>query len=340
MAIDVEPSSLLKTPTRSGVLNTWRRASQEATLMIGLFLLYELGRLAAADDPARALHNGRVMNHLERWLHLPSEVATQSHALAIHGLIRSADNYYSLVHFPLTAAALIWLFLRRPTYYRWARRSIVISTGVALAIHLLIPTAPPRMFVSLGFTDTARVHGESVYGTHSIGNAYAALPSLHVGWALLLAIVLISASATTWRWLWGLYPITTFAVVVITANHWWLDGVAGSVLVVLVLILVRDRAAQTRRTDPRRSLQAESRVRPLPSVTPRHATSMVGGSRGDRVLGESTLDDALVVKNTLGLSPVTLLDIGWGLAPDRVPTHLRAEHGLPQRWASGGSSRT
>lgn len=119
------------------------------------------------------------------------------------------------------------------TYLR-TRRALVASTGVALAVYLLLPVAPPRMLP--GFVDTAAVHGQSVYGdagASALANQYAALPSLHVGWAVLVALACITAGRSRWRWLWLAHPVVTVGVVVVTANHFWLDAAAGAALVAL-----------------------------------------------------------------------------------------------------------
>ncbi|MGH3482039.1 MAG: phosphatase PAP2 family protein, partial [Nocardioidaceae bacterium] len=152
---------------------------------------------------------------------------------------------YATVHFPLTLAFLVWMFVRRPDYYLWIRRSLVILTSAALVGHLAFPLAPPRMLPQLGFVDTGVLFNMSVYGAdgaNSIANQYAAMPSLHVAWAALVAVGLIMSTRTRWRWFWMLHPILTLAVVVVTANHYWLDGIIGLLLLVIALtVTVRAR---------------------------------------------------------------------------------------------------
>jgi hypothetical protein len=96
--------------------------------------------------------------------------------------------------------------------------------------------------------DTGILSGDSPYAQSSpvsgISNQYAALPSLHVGWALLIAVVLIASGTSRLRWWWALHPIITLAVVVVTANHYWIDAVVGSVLVLGALVLVKRRQGQ------------------------------------------------------------------------------------------------
>jgi hypothetical protein len=100
-------------------------------------------------------------------------------------------------------------------------------------VHLAFPLAPPRMLTDVGFIDTAAAYGPSVYGppaSDSLANQYAAMPSLHVGWAVLVAAGLIAATRSRWRWLWLLHPIVTALVVAGTGNHYWIDGFAACLL--------------------------------------------------------------------------------------------------------------
>ncbi|MBT2415519.1 inositol phosphorylceramide synthase [Streptomyces sp. ISL-12] len=237
---------------------------RELLLVAGLFLVYKLGRQLATGHTGEAFRNAHHVWHLERWLHLPGEGGVQS--LLLHGdaLVRVANTYYATVHFPATAAFLLWLYLRRPRHYVWARRVLAALTGAALVLHLTFPLAPPRMLGAAGLVDTARVYGPSVYGpprTDTLSNQFAAMPSLHFGWALMVAIGLIVATRSRWRWLWLLHPLLTLLVIVGTANHYWLDVMVASALLGLALAVIRlphRRPAGTTGGRPR------LRVRPQP----------------------------------------------------------------------------
>jgi hypothetical protein len=138
-------------------------------------------------------------------------------------------------------AFLGWMFLRKPAHYLWIRRAIVVQTMLALLGHLFFPLAPPRMLPSHGMVDTAAVYGPAVYGRpdgHSMANQYAAMPSLHVGWALAIAVGLIAAHHSPWRRLWLLHPLLTTLVVVSTGNHYWLDCLVGSALLAVPLAVI------------------------------------------------------------------------------------------------------
>ncbi|MFI8961889.1 phosphatase PAP2 family protein [Streptomyces sp. NPDC053493] len=215
---------------------------RELLLVTALFLVYKFGRLFANGHETRAFHNaGRVWD-AERAVHLPGEGAVQQLLLHGEGLIRAANTYYAAVHFPATVLFLGWLYWRRPAHYVWSRRVLALVTAAALALHLLMPLAPPRMLGASGLIDTARVYGPSVYGAtpeaDSMANQFAAMPSLHFGWALMVAIGLMAASRSRLRALWLLHPLLTLLVIVGTANHYWFDALAAAVLLGLALLVV------------------------------------------------------------------------------------------------------
>ncbi|MFD6075269.1 phosphatase PAP2 family protein [Streptomyces hydrogenans] len=215
---------------------------RELLLVTGLFLVYKFGRLLANGHETAAFRNADLVWDAERALHLPGEGAVQQ--LLLHGepLIRAANTYYAAVHFPATIAFLAWLYWRRPAHYVWSRRVLALLTGAALALHILVPLAPPRMLAATGLVDTARVYGPSVYGAvpeaDSMANQFAAMPSLHFGWALMVAIGLIAATRSPLRWWWLLHPALTLLVIVGTANHYWTDALAAAVLLGFALLVV------------------------------------------------------------------------------------------------------
>ncbi len=116
----------------------------------------------------------------------------------------------------------------------------MLFTAGALLIQL-VPVAPPRMLPADGMVDTAVQYGQSVYGSVAGFNAdqLSAMPSVHIGWALLVALVAIEVSRSRWRWLALAYPVVTMLAVVVTANHYWLDGIAAALLLALALIVQR-----------------------------------------------------------------------------------------------------
>jgi hypothetical protein len=151
---------------------------------------------------------------------------------------RAANVYYAAVHFPLTIGVLVWCWRYRRHAYRQLRMILILVTSTGLLLHLALPVAPPRLLPDLGFADIATDIGPSVYGppaTDNFSDQYAAMPSLHVGWAVVLAIVLILHTRSRWRWLWISHPVLTTLVVIATGNHFWADGAAALLLVCLTL---------------------------------------------------------------------------------------------------------
>ncbi|WP_228447435.1 phosphatase PAP2 family protein [Streptomyces paludis] len=216
---------------------------RELLLVVGLFLVYKLGRQAATGHTAEAFRNADRVWDWERALRLPGEGGVQALLLHDSTLVHLANTYYATVHFPATVLFLGWLYWRRPAHYLWSRRVLAALTGAALALHLLMPLAPPRLLARTGLVDTGRVYGPTVYGASpahdTLANQFAAMPSLHVGWALMVAVGLIAATRTRWRWLWLLHPLVTLFVVVGTANHYWLDAVVAVAMLGVALAFLR-----------------------------------------------------------------------------------------------------
>ena len=226
-------------PGGAGALTRRPPLVREIALVAGLFLVYRLGRLAITGHDQLAMTNAWWIWDFERTLRLPDEETFQQWVLQWPDLLKAANWYYVGVHFPLTTAFLVWGWLKRPpAEYRYARRLLSLLTGLALVVHVVMPLAPPRMLSSLGFLDTMAFFGPSAYGdstTATVANQFAAMPSLHVGWALLIAVVVVRTARSPWRWVAVLHPVITVMVVVATANHYWVDAVAAALLLLLAL---------------------------------------------------------------------------------------------------------
>lgn len=206
--------------------------ARNAALLAALWVAYALVRSITAGDLAAATENARAIIDLQHALGLPNERALQSAVLDQTWLLKAANLYYLGVHFPLTAAFLAWVWRSHRTKFARVRNALIATTGAGLAIHVIYPLKPPRMMA--GFVDTAVVLGPNPYelGISGGANQLAAMPSMHVGWALLIALGIIWMSTSRLRWLALAHPLVTLAVVVLTANHYWADAVAAVVIVV------------------------------------------------------------------------------------------------------------
>ena len=229
----------------------WPLAREITIIAVGL-VLYRLVRLVAMDEIDTALLNSQRIVDWERALGIFNEVGLQSLVLGNDALIWVLNRYYFLGHFLGMAILLTWLYIAQYDCYGRVRRVLFTSTVAALVIHVSFPLAPPRWFPQHGFADTLQLYGPKIYDSETIvntANQIAAMPSLHVGWALIAGWAITTSTRSRWRWLGYGHPIAMTLAVVITANHWWLD-VIGAVALVYVAILA-DRPMQ-RRLDRRK----------------------------------------------------------------------------------------
>jgi hypothetical protein len=211
--------------------------TRETALVLALYALWQFAGSFALLGPAGALGRARWLWHAERVMHLPSEAGVQQPFLAHPLIVQALNLYYAALHFPVLIGCMIWLFVRRHDQYGQARTTLVAFTGACLLVQL-IPVAPPRMLPAAGLVDTAIRYGQSVYGTQAgfDPDQLSAMPSVHVGWAILVAILVIGAASSRWRWLALAYPALTILAVVVTANHFWLDGIVAAFLLAAVML--------------------------------------------------------------------------------------------------------
>jgi hypothetical protein len=245
---------------------------RELVLVVALLLAYKYGRFFARGHVETALHNARDVVGVERSLGVFTEARLQDLVVSSTTVIRFLNVYYLAAHVVVTAAAFVWLYVRHPDGYRRFRNVMVAITLVGMSVHLLFPLAPPRMLPKLGFIDTARVFGPASYGAGSpykgFANQFAAMPSLHFGWALVIAWAAIIASSSRWRWTVLAHPLFTLAAIVLTANHYWLDAVVATVLFGLALVV--DRLIEHRRTKRGATTAVASASEPEPGCGRRH----------------------------------------------------------------------
>jgi membrane-associated phospholipid phosphatase len=169
------------------------------------------------------------------------------------------DAYYLIGFGPTIVAMLVWLGLRHRGAYKTLRTWLLVSLGIASVLYLLVPTAPPRLVPGLDIGDTV---GLAAHDTGSfLGvrfNPYAAMPSMHVGWTLLLAIVGIRICRHRLvRIAFALYPVGMMICVVATGNHYFLDSIVGAGVALLAVLIcssrIRGRLPRPRRPLPRPS---------------------------------------------------------------------------------------
>ena len=199
--------------------------------MAAAALVYYLVRGAVSDRADEAFQRARSILELERRLALDWEIAFQDAILGSDLLIDLANGAYFWGHMPLLIVAAVWLWRSHRPVWRRFRTALLISATLGIASYWLFPTAPPRLMPELGYVDTLAVRAAPAYQAQEVGlfvNPYAALPSLHVGWALLAGLALWRASRhSLMRALAIAILLSQSWAVVATANHWTLDAFAG-----------------------------------------------------------------------------------------------------------------
>ncbi|HVU60878.1 MAG TPA: phosphatase PAP2 family protein [Mycobacteriales bacterium] len=208
-------------------------AAQEITIICGLYALWQVANGLSRGHTTGGLARGRDVWNAERWLHLPSEVSVQKLILHHHELVRLANYFYESAHFTIMVVFLGWLWLRHRDRYPFVRNTVVAFTTMSLLIQM-VQVAPPRLIGVSGLVDVGQKVGPTPYNafTAHIADQYAAMPSIHVGWAVLISIAVVTCSPSRWRWLAVLHSVVTTFVVVATANHYWLDGIVAIALLV------------------------------------------------------------------------------------------------------------
>jgi PAP2 superfamily len=201
----------------------------EAAGVLALYALYEATRGLIAGDRASAVRHAHDVASLERSLHLFVEGGVQDAARTLPGLIGTLGVLYLTLHFAVTGLFLLWLHRRRPGAFPFVRTALLIASALALVGYLVFPTAPPRD-AALGIADT--VSGGRIDLDHglisSLYNPFAAVPSMHVGYAVIVgASLLHHGRRPSLRALGVVYPALVLFVVVATGNHFLLDAAAG-----------------------------------------------------------------------------------------------------------------
>jgi PAP2 superfamily len=211
---------------------------QELAIIAFGYWLYDLGRNSVPEQASIALRHGRAVQHFQELLHLNFELSINRFVAAHEPIAEFMNYYYATLHFVVTAAVLIWLYTRRAQVYRGARTALFMLSLTALIGFYVFPLAPPRLLPQFGYLDTVVMYhtwgslADPNIASHS--NQFAAMPSLHIGWALWCGIAVVMCAQRIWvRVLGALYPVGTLIVIIGTANHFVLDAVGGVIAVVI-----------------------------------------------------------------------------------------------------------
>ena len=224
----------------------------EFALISALYAVWRVARKLPLAQDDGAIERARSIVDFQEAIFLPTELSLQQFILRNDWLGWPTTLYYAVLHVPALVAFLVWLFaFHRPHFAHW-RNGLVFLTGMCLVIRFW-RVAPPRFLADLGYEDLSERFGPSIYGPVGTGvsDQFAAMPSIHVGWAAVVSLGIFAVSTSRWRWLFLLHMIITIIVVSASGNHWWLDGIVAIGLLVAGLWLdtfVRLRVA--RRGEP------------------------------------------------------------------------------------------
>jgi hypothetical protein len=213
--------------------NGWRDAVLQLALWGVADLLYEGVRGIVAGHADVALANGRAVIALEQATGTFLEPQIQSLFTGSHVVIDAANWIYMNAQFTVNLLFLALLYAYRNEIFYFVRNMFFVAMGIALVVHLTVPVAPPRMFPRYGFVDTVHTYAHVNQDTGAVSmfvNPYAAVPSMHICFALLVGATAFRLTSRRWlRVLAMVYPVLVLAVIVITANHFFFDAVIGAV---------------------------------------------------------------------------------------------------------------
>jgi PAP2 superfamily len=237
----------------------------EVVLLAALYLGSEVSRGLARGGAEVAERHAAAVVRVERHLHVFGEVAIQRAVHHVYGLPAILGYAYLTVHLTITVAVLAWVYRRRRHAYPLLRNTLALASLLAVVGYALYPTAPSRL-AGVGIADTVSGATSINLGSKlvsSLYNPYAAIPSMHIGFSLLVgAAIWRLARRRIWRVAGVLYPLAVLFVIVATGNHFFLDAAAGAVVAAVAVALTTAAAAVRRRGRP------EVRVAALPNACP------------------------------------------------------------------------
>jgi membrane-associated phospholipid phosphatase len=226
------------------LVSRWRA---QLLLYLSAYWAYSATRWIAVGEVPKATAHARWIAHLEQTLHLSVEASVQR-ALDSGAPIWVLNHLYLVAQFAVVPGALIWLYARAPDVYRALRNTVLATWLIAVPIYALFPVAPPRL-AGIGISDTISDKSETSLNSHvatSFYNPFAAVPSLHAGFAFAVGIALTVAARRWWSrtlaLLWG--PTVALAVVA-TGNHFLFDIAAGLLVTATGFLAGRAVSAMT-----------------------------------------------------------------------------------------------
>ncbi len=240
---------------------------RELLLFVSFLLFYKLSRALAIGDDLTPFQNAQLVIEWEYQLGIFYELEIQQFFLDKTALFKFINWIYIKLHIPTTIIFFVWLFYKKRKHYLYIRNGFLIANVITLFFFLWFPCAPPRMingmeindyrelglgvienlnligiYLNEGFIDTLyQISGINLYEgvNKNLFNQFAAMPSMHFGNSLLIAVGIYWYSNKAWlKWLVALYPLFVLTVIVMTGNHFFLDAVLGGIIVLFPYLLM------------------------------------------------------------------------------------------------------
>ncbi|WP_158607514.1 phosphatase PAP2 family protein [Flexivirga caeni] len=202
---------------------------REASLIALLFSFWQIIQKVTSSDGGDAIGRAHWIERTQSMLGFPNERSVQNLILGHPDVVRLANLFYASMHFTVMGIFLLWLFFRHRDDYPAVRTTLALSTLGCFFVQFLA-VAPPRLLP--GYVDTAELYGESVYNAGFSVDNFGAMPSVHILFAAVVGWYTWRVSTSRWRYIGPLHFVVTVFVVVATANHWWLDGVAAIAILI------------------------------------------------------------------------------------------------------------
>ena len=224
-----------------GWLSVRHSLRAEVLVVLGLYGVYEAARGLVVGDARQAAGHARELVDLERSLGLFFEERVQEFVHAVPGFVDVLSFSYVTLHLLVTVGVLVWIHQRRPLAFPLVRTTLVVASGLALIGYFTFPTAPPRL-IDVGIADTVSNGTVDLNSglVSALYNPYAAVPSMHFGYALVVGAAVAWQSCHRMLRLAGwAYPAFILLVTIATGNHFWLDAAAGAAAVALALVAAR-----------------------------------------------------------------------------------------------------
>ena len=209
-------------------------ALRQAIIMVACYAAYDVSRALAQGREAVALANGVFFMNLEKALGIWWEPWIQGRASEFEPFMSSLVWVYTYFHLPLIIGAMLWVFTQRRGAWILYRNWFLAMNFIAVIVFALLPTAPPRMIFTSGVADINFLHGvrSQIFENGLLANPFAAMPSLHFGYALFIAIMLYSLGRRrSVRYGGFVYALIVLVAIVATGNHFIIDAVAGALVV-------------------------------------------------------------------------------------------------------------